>query len=1495
MMSKNPISGRCCLAGLIVLTWLAACAEEVSEAPRWIITVGPQMPSVLALDNDGLALSLTGTYYTQKLGAFDKNGVITKELPALAFVAVGPDGTLLSDTGTYLRAFDSEGEPRWAADYLGKLAVGPDGVVYSFGSPYGQHEEGFSKLAAISPQGELLWVRAVEGAADNAPAVTGDGRIVVIAVRGSLYSDLISWDLHGTKLWTAPVPGPLGSPAVAADGTVYQGTGSGLKAFAPDGTLSWTAPVGSVGSMVIGKKGRIFAIAGNKTVAISPDGEELWKYSGHQPSGLAVGSDGRVYAPGVSTTGATSDLAMIFAFNPGGKVHRKYDFTEHSGYDGYPLLAPGGYLYATSYIFVIEYNPDAIGGASAVQGYTGYLEAYDTEASKGLLNSSWPAPNGSAGNERCGKPVVAEPRVELLPGLWSRQDGDETHAFQLADSLPDDEVLSGESSPYVAWEYPADSAPVIVERGTWSFDDSTLIFDVLEEGGKAGSGTHTSDVGKSSPWELVVEDPVDRGGKATFSRIHQLPGPPSPSQSWGKTLATYAEGTNGDNGGLQIALAENGDMIVAGYFMYIARFTGGAYPALGNRDLWVGRLHDGDWEWFFYFGDDSDIEDVHGIAVLEDDTTVLAGIFPDEEGGEAHLMGISPQGERSWYRDLGDGERARRVLSMDRTSDGGFVLAGEIAPAGQTLKQGVDGSPFLTRLDPDFNVVWDRTWDAPGRQWFHDVAIGPDGAAVVVGPVAGTLDLGAGPLEGITREPPHYDLPKLLIATFDESGEVRWSEAFSGLGLNPGAAVDVAPDGSIVVAGALQESLDFGLELLTVEGYPEGQQYDAFVAGLEPDGTPVWSMRLGSPSEPVSFGDMAVDAGGNIALGIQASGKLNIRGEIIETFSEGHFLLQLDSCGQFLWAKDVRQGFLGIRGLSILDDAGIAFTGSGGSGYVESSDGAYDWTNSPQSKSIGILTWGFFAGVIQGAGVTNLPEGGNLPDCNEVFGDPTVALSFVGQGSGTVTSEPGGMQCMVDCSPSFPKGTTVTLTAEPEKGSHFAGWEGTACSGIGSCELNMNTSGSVTARFEVPGVQWAHVLGGEAKAAFNSITAAGDGSIYAAASKGLADDVDFGTGPQATGSQDGVLAAYEPDGTPRWVRILGGAGKEEAGAIASWPSGDVVVIGETNSPEFDAGGPPLAGEGNHLFVARYASSGEPVWVRRYTGVKGNSEGFIPLAGQDGSITLVGHLGAGQGMNFGTEADPVPGGHATRLDQDGNALWGLTISGGLLDGGAAGPDGSFYVSGQRSSGPFEFYVGDEEFDVPVGPFLARIGPDASLVWLHAPDAGASVFPTLGSGSSGNLVAVFDQGTGIAGATIGVPGRGLVVALNPAGQPVWLDHFIDDAEWLMPAGVGMTDDGAVVLACMVGWQGPSDLTLNGTGTVTVEDDVLFNAWSPGGELSKQTVLGLADEPDAGTMVDVYLAVTPDGGQVLGGGFSGDIHLGTNLSATAETSAFLIRYDL
>ena len=86
-----------------------------------------------------------------------------------------------------------------------------------------------------------------------------------------------------------------------------------------------------------------------------------------------------------------------------------------------------------------------------------------------------------------------------------------------------------------------------------------------------------------------------------------------------------------------------------------------------------------------------------------------------------------------------------------------------------------------------------------------------------------------------------------------------------------------------------------------------------------------------------------------------------------------------------------------------------------------------------------------------------------------VYG-PTVSgyslqVSRSGAGTGSLQSQPAGIDCGSACTAEFNQGEEVTVTAIPDPDSAFLGWSGGGCSGAGSCTVTMSQAQSLSAEF----------------------------------------------------------------------------------------------------------------------------------------------------------------------------------------------------------------------------------------------------------------------------------------------------------------------------------------------------------------------------------------------------------------------------------------------
>ncbi|MEE4296012.1 MAG: hypothetical protein V2J20_05285 [Wenzhouxiangella sp.] len=77
----------------------------------------------------------------------------------------------------------------------------------------------------------------------------------------------------------------------------------------------------------------------------------------------------------------------------------------------------------------------------------------------------------------------------------------------------------------------------------------------------------------------------------------------------------------------------------------------------------------------------------------------------------------------------------------------------------------------------------------------------------------------------------------------------------------------------------------------------------------------------------------------------------------------------------------------------------------------------------------------------------------------------TLTVATAGPGEGTVTSDPAGIDCGVDCNEIYPAGTEVLLTATPRPGDVFEEWSGCPEPLGNQCRYTANANLTVTANF----------------------------------------------------------------------------------------------------------------------------------------------------------------------------------------------------------------------------------------------------------------------------------------------------------------------------------------------------------------------------------------------------------------------------------------------
>ena len=204
-----------------------------------------------------------------------------------------------------------------------------------------------------------------------------------------------------------------------------------------------------------------------------------------------------------------------------------------------------------------------------------------------------------------------------------------------------------------------------------------------------------------------------------------------------------------------------------------------------------------------------------------------------------------------------------------------------------------------------------------------------------------------------------------------------------------------------------------------------------------------------------------------------------------------------------------------------------------------------------------------------------------------------------------------------------------------------------------------NTS-LVLAKYNSSGaIQWQRILGDTGAELGRGIAIDVSDNIYLAGS----------TVSEGAGLSDFFLAKYNTSGTIQWQRILGGAGADDAQAVATDSAGNVYIAGYSTS----------SGAGSYDFLfAKYNSSGTIQWQRT-------------LGGTDMEFCRGLTIDSSDNIYLSGETDPGAGGGddflVAKYNSSGTIQWQRTLGGsGTDDGHGIVVDSSdnVYVFGDSNS-------------------------------------------------------------------------------------------------------------------------------------------------------------------------------------------------------------------
>jgi uncharacterized delta-60 repeat protein len=253
------------------------------------------------------------------------------------------------------------------------------------------------------------------------------------------------------------------------------------------------------------------------------------------------------------------------------------------------------------------------------------------------------------------------------------------------------------------------------------------------------------------------------------------------------------------------------------------------------------------------------IDRAYSVQQTSDGGYIVAGeTFSFGAGdNDFFLIKTDANGNIQWAKTYG-GTNDDRAYSVQQTSDGGYIVAG------WTWSFGVGNYDiFLIKTDANGNIIWAKTYGGTYADWALSVRQTSDGGYIMAGI---TYSFGAG----------NYDI--LLIKT-DANGNVQWAKTYGGTNVDRASSVQQTSDGGYIVAG-YTNSFGVGGDILLIK--------------TDANGNIIWAKTYGGTSWDEAFTVQQTSDGGYIVAGYTSS------------FGAGSwdiFLVKTDANGNVQWAK----------------------------------------------------------------------------------------------------------------------------------------------------------------------------------------------------------------------------------------------------------------------------------------------------------------------------------------------------------------------------------------------------------------------------------------------------------------------------------------------------------------------------------------------------------------------------------------------------------------
>jgi hypothetical protein len=269
------------------------------------------------------------------------------------------------------------------------------------------------------------------------------------------------------------------------------------------------------------------------------------------------------------------------------------------------------------------------------------------------------------------------------------------------------------------------------------------------------------------------------------------------------------------------------------------------------------------------------------VQVLGDGGYIIVGsTYSFNASTDVLLVRTDPDGNMLWYKTYG-GPGTDSANSVQVLEDGGLIIAGNTV----TLNASYDA--LLVRVDPEGNMLWNRTYGGLKEDHIDSLYETHDGGYIMTGY---SMEIGVFKYE-------------LLLVRTDSQGRLLWNKTIGGSKSYRGISVQETSDGSYIICGHVDPIRTIGYS-------------DVYLLKTDSEGNMLWNKTHGGPRGDVGSSALMTGDGGYII--VSSSNSFSAWDDM------DVYLVKTDSEGNMLWNKTYGRGDEANFGHSVKE------TGDGG-------------------------------------------------------------------------------------------------------------------------------------------------------------------------------------------------------------------------------------------------------------------------------------------------------------------------------------------------------------------------------------------------------------------------------------------------------------------------------------------------------------------------------------------------------------------------------------